>query len=94
MAKISKAVLTEKVKTYLALQAQIKELQAQVDDIKSVLSEEAGKAESNTLILGDYSVKLSERTRESINVKDFTAAHPRLAAKFTKTTTYNVLMVK
>lgn len=94
MAKISKAVLTEKVKRYLELQAQIKELQTEVDDIKSVLSEEAGKAEAYTLVLGDYSVKLSERTRSSINVKEFTAAHPRLAAKFTKVTSYNVLTVK
>lgn len=86
--------LTEDIEQYLVLQAQIKELSTQADAIKERLKAEALKEESGIIIAGPHSVRVDERTRSSINVKEFTEAHPRLAAKFTKVSVYNVVTIK
>lgn len=94
MARLTKKDLTAKIEKFLELKQQIEELTKEQDAIKDALKAEASAAESRTIVLGEHSITLSERSRSSINVKEFTAAHPRLAAKFTKTTTYDVLTVK
>ena len=94
MAKMTKKDLNNHVERYLELQSMIKELTKESDAIKDALKEEARNTEARTLIVGEHSVILKECSRNSINVKEFTAAHPKLAEKFTKTTTYEMLTVK
>lgn len=94
MAKISKKALEETVEQYLNIQAQIKALQTEADALKTVLKKEADAAEARSLIVGTHTVSLKTQSRSSINVKEFTEAHPRLAAKFTKVTSYDVLHVR
>lgn len=94
MAKMTKKDLNNHVERYLELQALIKELTKESDAIKDALKEEARNAEAHALIVGEHSVTLKECSRSSINVKEFTAAHPKLAEKYTKTTTYEMLTVK
>lgn len=94
MAKMAKATLIACVENYLDIQAQIKVLEKQADDLKKVLRAEAEKAPAGTIVAGEHSITLTECTRNSIDVKEFTAAHPKLAEKYTKTTTYTMLKVK
>lgn len=86
--------LTEDIEQYLVLQAKIKELSAEADAIKEKLKAEALKEQASVLVVGPHSVRVDERTRSSINVKEFTEAHPRLAAKFTRVSVYNVVTIK
>lgn len=94
MAKMTKATLVACVEDYLDIQAQIKVLEKQADDLKKALKAEAEKTESGTIVLGAHSITLTECTRNSIDVKEFTADHPKLAERYTKTTTYTMLKVK
>lgn len=94
MAKMTKKELTANVEKYIELQAQIKALTEEADALKDALKKETAATESRTLIVDNHTLSLVERTRSSISVKEFTAAHPRLAAKFTKVTSYDVFTVK
>lgn len=94
MAKMTKKDLNNHVERYLELQSMIEELTKESDAIKDALKTEARNTEAHTLIVGEHSVTLKECSRNSINVKEFTAAHPKLAEKFTKTTTYEMLTIK
>ena len=95
MAKNNRVIkLTEDIEQYLVLRAQIQELSKEADAIKDRLELEALKEESGVLTVGPHSVRVDERTRSSINVKEFTEAHPRLAAKFTKVTTFYAVTIK
>lgn len=93
MAKTTKA-LTEKIEKYLELKAQADAITEQADAIKEELKALAAAEESRTLTAGTHSVTLSEASRSTINAKEFAAAHPRLAAKFTKVTTYTTVKIK
>ena len=87
-------ILEAKINTYLELNAQFKELEEQVKALKADLAAEALGTEARALVVGSHSITVAERTRKSINVAEFTAAHPRLAAKFTKETKYDVVTIK
>lgn len=96
MAKMSKKQqeLTVDIEKYLELKDKAKELEKELEALKKKLTAEANSSESRSVIVGSHTISLSSRTRSSINVKEFTAAHPRLAAKFTNITEYDVLNVK
>ena len=96
MAKVvtKQDVLEAKINTYLELKAQIEALQADADAFKADLSAEAITQESRTLVVGIHSVSVREQTRSSINAKEFAKDHPRLAAKYTKTTKYDVVTIR
>lgn len=94
MAKMTKRVIEAKITEYLALKEQIKELESTANAIKEALREEACKTDSKTLTAGEHSVNVVECSRQSINVKELTVAHPKIAAKFTKTTTYDTVKIK
>lgn len=87
-------ILEAKINTYLEIKAQFDELEEKVKALKADLAKEARSTEARTLVVGSHTVTVAERTRKTISVSEFTAAHPRLAAKFTKETRYDVVTIK
>lgn len=94
MARITKAVLKSNIEMYLNIQAQIKALTEEADSIKAFLKEQTENTEDRTLIVDEHKVTLTECKRSSVDAKALAEAHPKIAEKFTKVTTYDVLKVK
>ena len=86
--------LEAKINTYLELAAQIKALQDDADAIKKYLTGIADATEARAIAIGAHSITIAERERSTINAKEFAADHPRLAAKYTKVTKYDVVTIK
>jgi predicted phage-related endonuclease len=90
MAKITKAQAETKIERYLELQALIKE----ADALKAELKELANGTEARTYVAGDHSVSITTATRNTVDAKALAAAHPKIAEKFTKTSTYDTVRIK
>lgn len=94
MAKITKAEAETKIERYLELQALIKEASKEADALKSELKKLANSTEARTYVAGDHSVSITTTTRQSVDAKALAEAHPKIAAKFTKETTYSTVRIK
>lgn len=94
MARITKAVLKSNIEMYLNIQAQIKALTEEADSIKAFLKEQTENTEGRVLVVDEHKVTLTECKRSSVDAKALAEAHPKIAEKFTKVTTYDVLKVK
>lgn len=94
MAKITKAQAETKIERYLELQALIKEASKEADALKAELKELAEANESRTYIVDDHFVTVTTATRKSVDAKALAAAHPKIAAKFTKETQYDTVRIK
>ena len=90
MAKITKAQAETKIERYLELQALIKE----ADALKAELKELANSTEARTYVAGDHVVSITTATRNTVDAKALAAAHPKIAEKFTKTSTYDIVRIK
>lgn len=73
---------------YFELQAQIEELQKKQDEIKAKLRAAAESEEDKKWVEGRFQVSVTNCTRNTFDTKAFAVNHPKLAAKFTKTTEY------
>ena len=94
MAKITKAQAETKIERYLELQALIKEASKEADALKAELKELAEANESRTYIVENHSVSITTATRNTVDAKALAAAHPKIAEKFTKTSTYDTGRIK
>jgi predicted phage-related endonuclease len=94
MAKMTKAQAATKIERYLALQAIIKEMSEEADTIKAELKELANANESRTYIVDDHAVTVTTTTRSTVDAKALAAAHPKIAEKFTKKSTYDTVRIK
>ena len=86
--------LEARIEEYLELKAQADAFTKQADIIKEELKKIAEATTAQTVVVGAHSITITQATRESINTKEFKEAHPRLAAKFTKQTTYSTVRIK
>lgn len=91
---VTKKNLKEKIVEYLKLKAEADALAKEADAIKAELKAFAAAEPSKTVTAGVHSVTITEAVRRSINAEEFRAAHPRLAAKFTKETPYSTVKIK
>lgn len=94
MAKITKAQAALKIEDYLNLQAVIKAATKQADAIKAELKELAEANESRTYTVEDHAVTITTATRKTVDAKALAEAHPKIAAKFTKETSYDTVRIK
>lgn len=94
MARITKAVLKSNIEMYLNIQAQIKALNEEADSIKAFLKEQTENTEDRILVVDEHKVTLTTCERSSVDAKALAEAHPKIAEKFTKVTTYDVLRIK
>ena len=94
MAKISNAVLDTKVESYLNAKRQLDELTKVVDEMKEELKAIVKATGGDEVLTETHKLTLSQQTRTAIDYKAFSAAHPKLAAKFSNTTSYEVFRVK
>lgn len=94
MAKITKAQATIKIERYLELQALIKEVSKEADALKAELKELANGTEAHTYVVEGHSVSVTTATRKSVDAKALAEAHPKIAAKFTKETSYDTVRIK
>lgn len=94
MAKITKAQAATKIERYLALSAIIKEASKEADAIKAELKELAEANESRTYTVEEHAITITTSTRRSVDAKALAEAHPKIAAKFTKETTYDTVRIK
>ena len=94
MAKMTKAQAATKIERYLALQDCIKEMSKEADTIKAELKELANANESRTYIVDDHAVTVTTATRNTVDAKALAAAHPKIAEKFTKKSTYDTVRIK
>ena len=89
-----KMTLEEALAAYAEAQACIKALEKEKDAAKKIIQAACAESPSGTVVAGEHSATLTECTRNSFDLKAFEADHPRLAPKYTKTTTYEMLKVK
>lgn len=94
MAKISNAVLDTKVESYLNAKRQLDELTKVVDEMKTELKAIVKATGGDEVLTETHKLTLSQQTRTAIDYKAFSEAHPKLAAKFSNTTSYEVFRVK
>jgi predicted phage-related endonuclease len=94
MAKMTKAIAREKIEEYLNLQAVIKTATKEADAIKAELKELAEANETRTYTVNDHAVIVTTATRNTVDAKALAAAHPKIAAKFTKETWYDTVRIK
>lgn len=94
MAKITKAQATTKIERYLKLQALIKQASKEADALKAELKELADGTKSRTYTADAHSVSITTATRKSVDAKALAEAHPKIAAKFTKETTYDMVRIE
>ena len=94
MAKITKTQAATKIERYLALQAAIKEMSKEADELKAELKELAEANESRTYTVDDHAVTVTTATRNTVDAKALAAAHPKIAEKFTKKSTYDTVRIK
>ena len=85
--------LTFKIAEYLAIKQQIAELSANLDakkaELRACIVEGADK-----LTVGKHSITVKQCTRTAVDTKALQAAHPKLAEKFIKTTSYETVTIK
>ena len=94
MAKISNAVLDTKVEAYLKAKQELDELTKQLDFMKNELKAIVKETGGDEVLTETHKLTLSQQTRTAIDYKAFSEAHPKLAAKFSNTTSYEVFRVK
>ena len=85
--------LTFKIAEYLAIKQQIAELSANLDAKKAELRACIADGDDK-LTVGKHSITVRQCTRTAIDTKALQAAHPKLAEKFLKTTTYESVLIK
>ena len=85
--------LNAKVESFIALKQQIAELTKQLDNQKAELRAYVTDSESK-LTVGDHFISVKTCTRNTIDTKALQAAHPKLAEKFMKNTTYESVVIK
>ena len=90
----NKMTLEEALAAYAEAQDCIKALEKEKDAAKKIIQAACAESPSGTIVAGEHSATLTECTRNSFDLKAFEADHPRLAPKYTKTTTYEMLKVK
>lgn len=90
----TKKNLEARIEEYLKLKAEADAAAKKADAIKAELKALAAAEPAKTVTAGIHSVSITEATRKSINVEEFRAAHPRLAAKFTKETPYSTVKIR
>lgn len=93
-ATLESWAIESRIQEYLELKAQADAFAKQADIIKEELKRIAEATPAQTVVVGAHSIVISHATRETINAKEFREAHPRLAAKFTKVTTYSTVKIK
>ena len=86
-------VVTEKIEAYLALKKQIADLTKQLDTQKEELRSYVTSSD-NKLYVDEHSITVKLCTRSTVDTKALQAAHPKLAEKFMKTTSYETVTVK
>lgn len=74
----------EQVAAYMALQARIQALQAEVDEMKASFKAELEELDIDTMKVDDYTLTLKQYTRGQFDSKRFAEEHPRLATKYRK----------
>lgn len=94
MAKITKKELETSISLYLAIKENIKVLEEELEKQKAIITQACHESLSDTVIVNDHSATLSVTSRNFVDAKTLAADHPKIAAKYTKTTTYEVLRVK
>lgn len=85
--------LTFKIAEYLAIKQQIAELSANLDAKKAELRAHIAEG-ANKLTVGKHSITVKQCTRTAVDTKALQAAHPKLAEKFIKTTSYETVNIK
>ena len=86
-------VVTEKIEAYLALKKQIAALTKQLDTQKEELRSYVTRSD-NKLYVDEHSIIVKQCTRTAVDTKALQAAHPKLAEKFIKTTSYETVTIK
>lgn len=94
MAKITKKELESSLAMYLAIKENIRVLEEELEKQKAIITQACHESESGTVVVDDHSATLNVNSRNSVDAKALAADHPKIAAKYTKTTTYEVLRVK
>lgn len=87
------ATLSEKIEAFVVLKQQIAELTQQLDQQKAELRTYLTDG-ADTRVVGKHSITVKHCTRNAIDTKALQAAHPRLADKFMKTTSYDTVTIK
>lgn len=94
---MTKRELTKAVKDYQKLQAQIKELNAQAEELKQVMIAEMSEKNSDTMVVEMFTLRNKEQNRTSIDTKKFKANAPKLyeeiMSKYGKTTSFKKFTV-
>ncbi len=85
--------LTFKIAEYLAIKQQIAELSANLDAKKAELRAYVAEGDDK-LTVGKHSITVKQCTRSTVDTKALQAAHPKLAEKFIKTTSYETVTIK
>lgn len=85
--------LSEKIEAFVALKQQIAELTQQLDQQKAELRTYLTDG-ADTRIAGNHSITVKHCTRNQVDTKALQAAHPKLADKFMKTTSYDTVIIK
>lgn len=85
--------LNAKVESFIALKNHIAELTKLLDSQKAELRAYVTDSDSK-LTVGDHSISVKTCTRSTVDTKALQAAHPKLAEKFMKTTTYETVLIK
>lgn len=83
-----------KIEQFLALKAQIAELTKAQDAIKAELSDLAKTYDNDKLATDNHSVSVTVCQNTTIDKKALMEAHPKLAAKFLKVTSYERVNIK
>jgi predicted phage-related endonuclease len=86
-------VVNEKIEAYLALKKQIAELTKQLDTQKEELRSYVTSS-NNKLYVDEHSITVKICTRSTVDTKALQAAHPKLAEKFMRNTTYETVVIK
>ena len=94
---MTKRELTKAVKDYEKLQAQIKELNAQADELKQTMIAEMEEQGKDTVVVEMFTLRNKEQSRTSIDTKKFKANAPKLydeiMNKYGKTTSFKKFTV-
>lgn len=94
---MTKRELTKAVKDYQKLQAQIKALNEQAEELKKAMIAEMNDKNEDTVVLEMFTLRNKEQSRTSIDTKKFKANAPKLYEdimdKYGKTTTFTKFTV-
>lgn len=94
---MTKRELTKAVKDYQKLQAQIKALNEQSEELKKAMIVEMNNKNEDTVVLDMFTLRNKEQSRTSIDTKKFKANAPKLyediMSKYGKTTKFTKFTV-